>query len=92
MLKLNILGLSIALLVAPEAYSSMLDMSDEELAQVQGQALMSLSYISPVDTKNIESTRTGSTKDIGFYKLGMEAEIELNVGSKDHQSQLNQSY
>lgn len=82
MLKLNILGLSIALLVAPEAYSSMLDMSDEELAQVQGQALMSLSYISPVDTKNIESTRTGSTKDIGFYKLGMEAEIELNVNIK----------
>ncbi|WP_288401087.1 hypothetical protein [uncultured Acinetobacter sp.] len=84
MFKFNILGFSILALLASQGIyaSTMVDLTDDELSKVQGQALMSLSYISPVDTKNLESTRTGSTKDIGFYKLGMEAEIELNANIK----------
>ena len=84
MFNFNILGFSIATVLFSQGLyaSSMVDLTDDELSKVQGQALMSLSYISPVDTKNLESTRTGSTKDIGFYKLGMEAEIELNANIK----------
>lgn len=84
MFNFNVLGFSIATVLFSQGLyaSSMVDLTDDELSKVQGQALMSLSYISPVDTKNLESTRTGSTKDIGFYKLGMEAEIELNANIK----------
>lgn len=84
MFNFNVLGFSIVtVLVSQGLYaSSMVDLTDDELSKVQGQALMSLSYISPVDTKNLESNRSGSSKDIGFYKLGMEAEIELNANIK----------
>ena len=49
-------------------------MSDHELSEVNGQALMSLSYISPTDAEN-KMQGTG----VGFYKLGMEAELKLNA-------------
>ena len=48
----------------------MVSLNDEELSAVQGQALMSL-------------TRTNDTsKGLGFYRLGMEAEIEINANIK----------
>ena len=80
MFNFNVLGFSIATVLFSQGLyaSSMVDLTDDELSKVQGQALMSLSYISPVDTENLESTRTGSTKDIGFYKLGMEAGSALS--------------
>jgi hypothetical protein len=49
-------------------------MTDNELSEVNGQALMSLSYIAPTDTEN---KMQGS--GVGFYKLGMEAELKLNA-------------
>lgn len=57
-------------------------MSDEQLSETTGQALMSLSYIAPTDTKNLETTRSGGATNIGFYKLGLEAELELNANIK----------
>jgi hypothetical protein len=44
---------------------------------VEGQGLMTLSYISPTDSQN---QNTGS--NIGFYKLGMEAQVDLNANIK----------
>lgn len=64
------------------AASSMQSLSDEQLSNTTGQALMSLSYISPKDASNVEATRTGGDKSIGFYKLGLEAELELNANIK----------
>ena len=55
----------------------LIELNDRELSNVNGQALMSLSYLSPTDTNN---NNTG--KNLGFYKLGMEAEIELNMNIK----------
>lgn len=49
-------------------------MSDSELSEISGQALMSMSYIAPNDSAN-----KMNGKGIGFYKMGMEAEVELNA-------------
>ncbi len=57
--------------------TSMQALSDAELSQVEGQALMSLNYISPTDTAN-----QMKGQNVGFYKLGMEAEVELNANIK----------
>ena len=48
-------------------------LSDEELSDTQGQALMNLSYLAPSDASNFEGAN-----NIGFYKLGFEAKVEIN--------------
>lgn len=67
---------------AVQAASGLVSMSDSELAATEGQALMSLSYIAPNDAANLETHRSGGDKTIGFYKLGLEAEVELNANIK----------
>lgn len=64
------------------ADSSLKSMTDNQLSEVTGQALMSLSYIAPTDASNVEAKRVGGDTSIGFYKLGLEAELELNVNIK----------
>ncbi len=70
-------GLSMASHHAFAEQTSMQALSDAELSQVEGQALMSLNYISPTDTAN-----QMKGQNVGFYKLGMEAEVELNANIK----------
>ena len=41
-------------------------MTDEQLSASVGQALMSLSYISPQDSRNLEANRSGGDNTIGF--------------------------
>ncbi len=55
----------------------MIELNDTELSKVQGQALMSLGYIAPNDAAN-----KMQGQGVGFYKLGMEAELELNANIK----------
>ncbi|MBP2546673.1 hypothetical protein [Acinetobacter guillouiae] len=80
--------LSVVLLVLSglgvnNAHASTLQrLTDEQLSETTGQALMSLSYTSPTDASNLESKRDGSAKNIGFYKLGLEADLELNANIK----------
>lgn len=50
-------------------------LSDSEMAAETGQALFNMSYIAPTDAKN----KMGGAADIGFYKLGIEADLELNA-------------
>lgn len=57
-------------------------MSDSEMSAITGQALMSLSFIAPTDAANLERQRAGGRQNIGFYRLGMEAELELNANIK----------
>lgn len=59
--------------------SLLVEMTDQQLSETTGQALMSLTYLSPTDSANLEANRDGGAKNIGFYKLGMEAELELNA-------------
>ena len=74
------LGSSVALSISHAG--TLQTLTDEQLSETTGQALMSLSYIAPTDTKNLETTRSGGATNIGFYKLGLEAELELNANIK----------
>jgi len=56
---------------------SLTQLNDSELSDVHGQALMSLGYIAPNDSVN-----KMQGQGIGFYKLGLEAELELNANIK----------
>lgn len=47
-------------------------MNDSEMSDSVGQALFNLSYIAPNESGNPNS-------NIGFYRLGMEADIEINA-------------
>lgn len=69
----------ISLLPMTAAYAKdiLQPLTDTELANVNGQALMSMSYIAPNDTTN-----KMSGQGVGFYKLGLEAEMELNANIK----------
>lgn len=52
-------------------------LTDDELAAESGQALFNLSYLSPSDSGNYEGGN-----NIGFYKLGLEAELQINANIK----------
>lgn len=57
--------------------STLKSLSDSELSQVQGQALMNLTYTDPS-----KANASMASQNIGFYKLGMEADVELNANIK----------
>lgn len=63
--------------------SGLVSLSDEELSDTQGQALFNLSYLAPTDVGNLMTGR--STDSVGFYKLGLEAEVQLNANIKSLQ-------
>jgi hypothetical protein len=58
--------------------SGMFALSDGELSESQGQALLSLGYTAP-------SGASGGLTDYGYYKLGLEAKMELNVNIRSLQ-------
>ena len=87
MFKLN--PINFALLICASTFSissfagsDLQKMSDQELSDTTGQALMSLSYIAPSDTANLEARRSGGNTNIGFYKLGLEAEVAIKENIK----------
>ncbi|WP_336033283.1 hypothetical protein [Acinetobacter bereziniae] len=91
MFKIKILCLtflSLGMAVTHADFTHLQSMSDEQLSETTGQALMSLSYIAPTDATNLEAKRKDGAgniigaKNIGFYKLGLEAELELNANIK----------
>ena len=85
--SLHLAMLTLGSLCLNSAYASdtLHSLSDSEMSATTGQALMSLSYISPKDTANLEAIRSGGAGNdpnnggIGFYRLGLEAELELNA-------------
>ena len=68
----NALFLAISLTHADDL--TLKPLSDPELSQVQGQALMNLTYTDPS-----KANASMASQNIGFYKLGMEADVELNA-------------
>lgn len=60
------------------ALDGMVSLTDEELAQEQGQALFNLSYLAPGQSGN----PYGGGSNIGFYTFGMEAEVSINANIK----------
>lgn len=82
-LRVALFSFSVFAMSAVYAQSTTLkSMSDEQLSETTGQALMSLTYVAPTDSANMEAKRSGGDKSIGFYKLGLEAELELNANIK----------
>lgn len=53
-------------------------LNDQELASETGQALFNLQYLAPTDT----GSNSATNGNVGFYKLGMEADLELNLNIK----------
>lgn len=76
------LGASVALSISHAG--TLQTLTDEQLSESTGQALMSLSYIAPNDAANLMS-RYDSASNVGFYKLGLEAEMDLNANIKNLQ-------
>jgi hypothetical protein len=78
MMKQQYLVALIIMISCPSVHAATLQqMTDEELAESTGQALLSLAYLAPGDVGNYESS-----SNIGFYKLGLEAEVQLNANIK----------
>lgn len=65
---------------SPSQPSGLVQLSDQELSDTKGQALFNLSYLAPNDAANLEQMRAAS--NIGFYKLALEGELELNLNAK----------
>ncbi|MCU4433972.1 hypothetical protein [Acinetobacter bereziniae] len=68
----------------PTSSTTLHSLSDDQLSETTGQALMSLSYLAPNDTSNL-MTKYSNGSNIGFYKLGLEAEMDLNANIRNLQ-------
>lgn len=78
--KSLILILITATLGFSQSYA-MTALNDDELAEVEGQALMNLEYTAGSNgTDSLGQSYTQS--NLGFYKLGLSAEIEMNANIK----------
>lgn len=79
-MKIKLLCASIALstLLMPASWAAgLVSLSDEELSDTEGQALFNLSYLAPSDAGNFETAN-----NIGFYRLGLEAQLDLNINAR----------
>ncbi|GAA5015362.1 hypothetical protein GCM10023206_26370 [Acinetobacter puyangensis] len=99
MIKLSYLSLGLVMLASGYSYadteyyehrmisdslstSTMVSLTDDELEQTQGQALFNLSYLAPGQATNPYNSSNGN---IGFYTLGIEAEVAINANIKNLQ-------
>lgn len=60
------------------AQSGLQSLTDEEMSQAEGQALLNLGYTAPTGAE-------ASVTDFGFYKLGLEGELEINANIRNLQ-------
>lgn len=70
---IGLIGMSFILLI--NHTNAMVPLSDQEMTDSHGQALFNLVNIAPGQDGN-------TNNDIGFYRLGMEATLELNANIK----------
>ncbi|WP_445115157.1 hypothetical protein [Acinetobacter sp. WZC-1] len=78
----SLLALAIAALlpVSASAMSELKQLTDQELSEQTGQALLSMGFTAP------SGSGTGANpSDFGFYKLGLEGKMELNANIKNMQ-------
>lgn len=62
------------------AMAGMVELSDDDMSNEVGQALLGMSYTAP------SGAGTGATtSDYGYYKLGLEAKMELNLNVRNLQ-------
>ncbi|TEU24774.1 hypothetical protein [Alkanindiges illinoisensis] len=71
------IGALLSLSTVTFAGQGLTSLSDEEMAKQTGQVLFNASYLAPSDSGNFESAN-----NVGFYKLGLEAELQINANIK----------
>ena len=73
-----LLSILLATAATPVMAKSLQSLSDQELSDVSGQALLTLQYLQGT-TQTDQKGDTYNQSNIGFYKLGLEAVMELNA-------------
>ncbi len=87
-LSMAMLGIIGSGVFAAPTTNEMTALSDNELSAESGQGLVNSSFIAPNDASNLMKGKTiGGTAagNVGFYKLGLEAELELNLNARNVQ-------
>ncbi|KAF1020943.1 MAG: hypothetical protein GAK29_03504 [Acinetobacter bereziniae] len=85
MCKLKYLSIALNGLVIGSIHAATLQpLTDQQLSETTGQTLMSLAYLAPTDSANLMNKYSRGS-NIGFYKLGLEAELDLNANIKNLQ-------
>lgn len=54
-------------------------LSDEQLSNTTGQSLLNLTYIAPGESGNTNKVDGSTTNNVGFYRLGLEAVMQINA-------------
>lgn len=60
---------------------AMTPLTDSELSERTGQSLLNLSYIAPSESGNTNKVDGSTTNNVGFYKLGLQAQMSLNLNA-----------
>ncbi|WP_180106810.1 MULTISPECIES: hypothetical protein [unclassified Acinetobacter] len=81
MKKKLIRGLIFSTFAMSSLSHAMMTLDDESLSKVDGQALLSMEYTQGYNSVD-ESGQAVDQSNVGFYKLGLEAEMELNANIK----------
>lgn len=87
-LSMAMLGIMGSGVFAAPTTNEMTALSDNELSAESGQGLVNSSFIAPNDASNLMKGKTiggASAGNVGFYKLGLEAELELNLNARNVQ-------
>lgn len=68
-------------LVCMPASAELISMDDQELSATVGQALYNTTYIAPGASGNNNRVDGSTTANVGFYRLGLQANVELNLNA-----------
>lgn len=80
-MKKTSLGILVASILSSSTLYAMTELDDNALSQVEGQALLNLEYLQGSSSQD-SLGRTYNQSNLGFYKLGLAAEMELNANIK----------
>jgi hypothetical protein len=81
MKKLLLASLITSSIAIPSLSHAMVAMDDDSLSDVSGQALLSMEYNAGYNVIDAKGQNVDQT-NLGFYKLGLEAEMEINANIK----------
>ncbi|MEY4515670.1 MAG: hypothetical protein RL180_16 [Pseudomonadota bacterium] len=78
-------GLVLGWSICAHAHAALLPLDDQTLSQSTGQAVLNLTYIAPGESGNTNKIDGSTTNNVGFYKLGLQAVMNLNLNAANIQ-------
>jgi hypothetical protein len=75
---------ALSCLLTTPVWAAIQPMTDHELSNAVGQALLSTGYIAPSAANNPMRNITGAN-NIGYYRIGLQAEMDLNANIRNLQ-------